>query len=674
MNANGVALLCVVLVLAAFPSTAVTASDVPESAVASDAPPADSPLRAAERDLTAGRLRAALEKIRSFLSDPGRTEEERLDALVLRCRTHVARRDWKAAERDFREVLSIRPGFVPAESEFAPGARSRFERIRTTMVGGIRLELHPPDAAVTVDGRPTTVGPDGAIPLLAGVHTVRAALDGFDPEEVAVEVIPDRIAPAVIRLVPNGRDIVVRTELDEVTVTFDGLIVGPTRRSDGAPPESASELRIAAVAPGEHRIELSKPCYRPAALGVLLTIDLLDPSPQIYGPVSLEPLRARLALEGGADGAEVFVNGSRVGTLPLPVLGLCPGPARVEVRAHGRVVWRSDSVLEADQATVIEVKPRPNLVGVAEELLDPSAREWTSSFNRVATLPAPSGDGFETGDGLALFPDLPKDADLVLASRRAVDGAVVDAFVFSPILRVVAPFAAGTASHPPRGRRATLGFRLVDSRMGGPARVVAVSPGGPAASAGVVPGDRVVALDGILVTTARGALDAIESRDPGTRIVLRLQSASGREREVACTARGSAFLPDGGLDPLADIVLAAWARMDAAVRSEPLSSDAWATLGVILSRHGRSADAESAWREVRWGDRTGLGDGTAAFYRGIELLRQGRLRESAELMRAAAASSATSSSDDGPEVAPAARDCLREIQERSATAGGSTAR
>ncbi|HHC07880.1 MAG TPA: PDZ domain-containing protein [Actinobacteria bacterium] len=81
-----------------------------------------------------------------------------------------------------------------------------------------------------------------------------------------------------------------------------------------------------------------------------------------------------------------------------------------------------------------------------------------------------------------------------------------------------------------------LGVRLVDNsplaehRLGlatdRGALVVEVAPRSPAATAGLRPYDVIVAVDGTPVTTAQDALDALERKDPGDRVVLEVLRGS----------------------------------------------------------------------------------------------------------------------------------------------------
>jgi hypothetical protein len=105
---------------------------------------------------------------------------------------------------------------------------------------------------------------------------------------------------------------------------------------------------------------------------------------------------------------------------------------------------------------------------------------------------------------------------------------------------------------------------------------------------------------------------------------------------------------------------AAWATVDA-VADPVLAPAATANLALVLAEFGLHAEAADAWRRVDWPERPGLGRGTVRYYLGRELQRSGAKAEAIELLRQAAASGATALDDEGPAIAPAARDRLAEL-------------
>ena len=93
------------------------------------------------------------------------------------------------------------------------------------------------DLGVYLQYRTATGGDSGSSqgPPTAGPVRLRLERKGFDPLERKIDVEPGRETPFVIRLVPNARSVVVRTEPDGVRVTVDGTAAGETARPASGP-------------------------------------------------------------------------------------------------------------------------------------------------------------------------------------------------------------------------------------------------------------------------------------------------------------------------------------------------------------------------------------------------------------------------------------------------------
>ena len=70
-------------------------------------------LDAIRDDLVGLEFEKALAAIESFLARPELDEVDRAEAVVLRVQAHVAFGDLSAAEQDYREILRMRPTYVP---------------------------------------------------------------------------------------------------------------------------------------------------------------------------------------------------------------------------------------------------------------------------------------------------------------------------------------------------------------------------------------------------------------------------------------------------------------------------------------------------------------------------------------------------------------------------------
>jgi tetratricopeptide (TPR) repeat protein len=644
--------LAVLVALAGHPATA-TGLSVPAAA--------QDRLDAARDDLLARRFEQALAEIEALLAAPELPSEQRADALALRSEVHVALGDLDAAERDFRELLLLRPDHAPDPQRTPAKARARFLAAQASLVGRLSVRADPPDARIVVDGREVGPLPADGLMVLAGEHEVVAERAGFDALGQLVRVDAGGVAQLELRLVPNARSVLVHTEPEGVDVVLDGTWVGRTVRPAGPEPEGAAapaaQLRIEDVAPGEHVIELSKPCHRTERIEDVIAVDLLDRSPRDYELVQLRPASATLRLRGGPAGAEVRVDGAAVAVLPADAVSLCPGEHRIEVRSEERIVWASKASLEDAREHVLEVVARPNAVLAGSEWPE-SLAGLLGQFNVESGLRIAEGADLSRPEGWASA-SLRPDTDLAFAPA----GRASSWYVHSPALGIVERIDLEPAwgLERPSWTGVVWGAHTVDSALGGPALVAEVHPGSPADAAGLRPGDRIVAVGGSPVASSaqvRAVLGVATARSP-----LRIEWQSSRDG----TRREGEL--HGAVTPRLDLprragqaaVWAAWATVDA-LHGGGWAPLALANLALLRDACGAREQAAETWRQVSLPERVGLGQGTVRYYLGRALQRLGRDEAAEEALGAAARSPATAVDDEGPQVAPAALDRLADLR------------
>ena len=137
-------------------------------------------------------------------------------------------------------------------------------------------------------------------------------------------------------------------------------------------------------------------------------------------------------------------------------------------------------------------------------------------------------------------------------------------------------------------------------------------------------------------------------------------SAGDVVRKGRIQGTSTPLLPVVPEDPLRRFVRAGWAVVDSIcdVERAPI---ALANLAMLLSAGERHGAAAETWARVSLSERAGIGAGTVRYYLGKELQELGRMAEAREAHRAAAASPATAFDDEGPGIAPAARDRLADL-------------
>ncbi len=627
------------------------------------ADPRSAVLSAARDDLAELRLGAALAAVSDVLASPDLPDDLRLDALVLRSQVHGASGDLDATEEDYRQILVLEPAFRPDPNLTSRKAAARFDAVRAAMLGTVRLLLDPPDAVVRFDGRVASRSAEGVYPALPGVRKLRIERRGFDAEERTVDVAVGREVSVSVRLVPNARTVVFRTEPDEVRVLVDGRDVGATARPRS--PEGASiegqpaELRLEDLPLGEHAFTLEKSCFRTVFRREMLAVDLMDSSPLVSEVIAMVPVVSALDVRGSVEDAEVLVDGKPAGALPQEAIRLCPGSRDVEVRARGRTVFRGSLDLEEGGSRVLEIRPRPNLAlaGVSSVPAGFEALAAATSAAGRVNLP----DSGDPGDAAAWKgTDVPAGVDLVLAVEPASGLRAARALLYSPILRIAEPVTdPGFGASRPSWSRAVFGLRVADGRVGGASRVVEVTPAGPASAAGIRAGDRVLAVGAARVSRAAEVVSALRRQAPGAPVEIEVQAPGAAPRTIRVTPAASPLCgeTDAGAP---DAFLAAWAASDGAAAGEGAAA-ALANLAVLLARHGRHEEALAVWSRVDFGTRSGIGAGTVDYLRSRSLEALGREAEARDALLRARSSGATIVDDEGLGVAPAAGDRLVDL-------------
>ncbi|NIO59284.1 MAG: hypothetical protein GTO33_08065 [Acidobacteria bacterium] len=635
------------------PSTDVPPQDSVESAPATTRELLDS----IREDLVELRFEKALAALAPLVTSPVLTEEERVEAMVLRSQTHAALGDFKSAEEDYRQILMRRPGWVPDRSLTPKKAMDRFEKVRDALIGRVRFALDPADATLWIDGREQvdTLEP---LPLLAGRHTIRAARRGHDPVEQTLEVAAGENIELSIELIPNARTVILRTEPEDVEVWLDGRSVGRTARVEEflGLGQAPAQLVLEDVPLGEHTFEFRAECRRAEKIVDALNIDLLDRAPKRYDTVRLAESYVLLTPVGGPGGAEFRVDGRTVATLPTETVQACPGERELQAVFADRVLWSERRTLVEGVPQTLEIRARPNLALVGLDRL-PRELEALAATVNVFPLDADSNADFSQ-DSTWNALDTVQPFDLALAPdpdspRRAAQSW----WLYSPVLHSLDHLEGVPGVEKPEWRTATWGLTLVDA--GGPLVVESLdsTPGRPDV------GSRVLKAAGVPVADVSALREQLTAAAAQGAIELEWTKPDGGTATGRVLATVGPWLRELGPRGIDDAFRAAWA----VVAADSQASDApaaLANLALVFSARGEHALAVRTWQRVDWPERDGIGAGTVAYYLGRELQALGRDEEAVEALRRAASSRARTGTDDGPPVAPAARDRLADLGQR----------
>ena len=604
-------------------------------------------------DLIQLRFEKALAALEPLLLRSGLSDDERIEAWVLRSQTHAAFGDLGAAEEDYTQILLRRPSWSPDPNLTPRKAMDRYGKVRDKLIGKVRFVLDPADSTLVIDGAEV---PDALLPIamLAGTHELQVARRGHDPVEQTVDVEAGESVDLEISLIPNARTVILRTEPDDVEVWLDDVLVGRTQRTETFGSDAA-ELVIEDVPIGEHRFEFRKECRRTERFADALNVDLLDRAPKRYDTVRLPESNVLITPEGGPTGTKLRVDGVEVATLPVDVVQACPGQRVIEALYEGRLLWSETLELTEALPLTLAIRARPNLVLIGMDRLPRELAVLDSQVNVSVSDRSASGDLAQaaTWDRLRFS----RDTDLVLARADAdVRQGVSSAWwLYSPVLRTLETLVDPPDAVEPSWTTSVWGLVVADD--GNPLIVERL-----AGTEKPAVGSRLTSLGGQDVPSASAVVAALAAAAADGSISASWLAADGSTVEGSIGASQSPWLVEHPPAGIADMFRAAWAVV-ASESDGSHAASALANLALLFGAHGEHEFALRTWRRVTWPDRAGIGAGTVAYYTGRALQALGRDREAVDALRRAAQSAGTAVSDEGPPVAPAARDRLADLGE-----------
>jgi hypothetical protein len=363
------------------------------------------------------------------------------------------------ARRSLERMLTIDPG-ADVDREAAPAELVQLgDRLRQRLVGGLRRELEPPDAVVTVDGR--RVDPAaGPVSALSGRRRLEVERVGYAPLAQEIEVTAgrqsdyqialERTSP-VLRLHtrPAGAEVRVDGEpagVTEGTAAEDFLRHGSYRRE-----EFSAELVLAGVEPGLRVLQVEKDGYR-SYRSELVIDELVDyPMP----PIVLVREAGVLVFHDLPADARIVVDGQPVQVddpgASRPRLTLAPGEHEVQISSSASRMFASRFLLADRQTIDVNVRLLP---GVA--FLGILGRGGEAAESLARSLKVALGDA-----GKWAVLDRSREGPAVLAAA----GATAAALVAESDVHDALELARGTASLPPPARPGGVDWRRVQQAV-----------------------------------------------------------------------------------------------------------------------------------------------------------------------------------------------------------------
>ncbi len=583
------------LVLAALPTTQASWSQVAQ-------PTPDTQLAEAKRlfdalnyEAAAAALDTLVATVEPLAAADAAAAKILASALELRGHTRFFLNNADGARADFRALLKLAPGYT-LTGQVSSRVRALFTDVQKATIGKMVLNLAPVDAELELDGRPFTPTA-GAIPAVAGSHTLSGKKPGFQSRSVPFTIAPNETKEVELTLERIAATVTLVTIPPDVQVSVDGVARGRTvhgpppskwneliEKANGSPASASGEYLIDDLGLGNHVIEFQRTCYTPfkATIAVETLKDLR------MNPVRLDKAVASIYVDVPTAGATVLFDGEPRGPVPLTLEDVCEGDHAVEVRSPwGRYAERM-STHAGDKLTVQgTLKPAVALLSVTSlpegyrgtdlrltleramaaaktiNLFAAPAEQVQQALKAEALTPGwlafdrwrrPLGAaaaGITPPARLEIAGKLAKALDVQgVAELTARPGGGQTQFVLSILsaesaepdvleLSVDSPASLNAAvarlDALPALYQPSVGLGVADVLDVSGAVVIAVDGAGSAAQAGLAPGDVITSADGEGVADGTAFLRVVRRHKAGDKLAVQVSDRAGNAKAVQLT-------------------------------------------------------------------------------------------------------------------------------------------
>jgi hypothetical protein len=589
----------------------------------------------------------------------------------------VAERRPQAAKR-LEAMLDLAPDQDIDRSLATSRLVAMFDALRAAKLGTVQCAFQPEGGILSVDGKIVT--PTGSRRLAPGSHLLAYAKPGYDPQEVTITVTAGSTATATFSLVRSSTTLTVHTHPSGAEILLDGRSLG--RTSGQAGPEMAphaeplalkveelsAPFTVGEVKAGRHILEIRAACFKPTRLEIdeKYTAPFAD---HTLAPVKLQPSKGLVSVASAAVGGELFLNGVSHGSLPIDKLAMCSGAYDLVVK-YPSGGFTERIVVPEDGAVAVTARPKPRLALLGIE----GGEEFAGRgrlLQALAALPPrlaqvaclPSRENETPAEALIRLQGS-RDTELVLTVRpqRSAAGTRIE-LVLATLDGEEQRFLHHALDEDPLGdlvRRLGRGVRIQEPGIGVTLLDVAGFEPGPY----VLGGDPSVLKEGIRpfrpLSSVNGkpvadvaAFRALVRENAGRKLqVLQMGVPSEvavetQTLEIPLNNSGLAYpfvLADAKGDELAGLQL---------------------NQAVALMHFGRFEKAAEALKGLTFAASSGVGTGTALYYRGLCLRQLGSVYTPEAIQsfnEALKHPLATLFGPDGPLVAPMARQALEDLK------------
>ncbi len=300
-----------------------------------------------------------------------------MKSLEYLCLLYLKKGDPENSKAMLIKIIKINPAHKLNRAIFPRKLRNLYAQLKKGLVGYIDVKCPEKDFRCIIDGKDAEKDETGKIPVLAGKHTVEITKPNFSTitKDFEIKVGETITIDAPIMRIKASATIL--TSPPEVKVYLDGVYIGETKGTAPldylkehvetiqelgiTPSELSNYFIINNLDKGEHVVELKKPCYKTKKM--ILNIEELKD--YFYKPFVLERSVGYLNIETSIFGlnGDVFVDGRRIGNLPVRKLEVCSGKHNVKVAFPTGFFIKTVNV-ESDQIVKVNAVPKPSLLYV----------------------------------------------------------------------------------------------------------------------------------------------------------------------------------------------------------------------------------------------------------------------------------------------------------------------
>jgi len=283
-------------------------------------------------------------------------------------------------QKDLEAILALNPDFDIDRNITNARLQGVFDGLRAGKLSRVKISLSPEGGALTLDGKPTSLGSSGVKYLVPGTHVLTYAKPGYQLLEQHLDLALKESRTLEFTLLRISSTVTFNTFPGEVEILLDGRSVGTT---GGHAPATArpmaeklgltveqlsADFTLTELPPGKHMIEVKAPCYQTKriSLGEEFATPFGD---HLLEPIQLEPSRGALSVASSTPGGELFLSGKSHGPLPAKDLQICSGSYDLQVTFPAGGYFQRVDILEGKSLN-LTIQPKPRLAFLGLEGID----------------------------------------------------------------------------------------------------------------------------------------------------------------------------------------------------------------------------------------------------------------------------------------------------------------